>query len=79
MTLDLIVLAATFLAGMLMGYTLTERALAARARQQAAVQRSLDNQWQKLENQRQELELERQIIAQRRKRRVFEGGQPLTP
>jgi uncharacterized membrane-anchored protein YhcB (DUF1043 family) len=74
MTLDLIVLAAIFLAGMLMGYTLTERALAARARWQAAVQRSLDNQWQELDNQWQELEFERQTIAQSRKRRIFEGG-----
>jgi len=61
MTLDLIVLAAIFLAGMLLGYTLTERALASRAKQQAAVQRSLDDQWQ-------ELEFARQMIAQPRKR-----------
>lgn len=61
MTLDVIVLAATFLIslGVLIGYTLSERALEARTRRQAAVQRMLNSQWQ-------EIEAARQTIAQRR-------------
>ncbi|MGH3897954.1 MAG: hypothetical protein ACRDTA_06790 [Pseudonocardiaceae bacterium] len=62
MTLDVIVLAATFLIslGVLIGYTLSERALEARTRRQAAVQRLLNSQWQ-------EIEAARQTIAQQQK------------
>lgn len=61
-TISLIVLTATFLVslGVLIGYTLSERALEARTRRQAAVQRSLNSQWQELEG-------ARQTFAQRRK------------
>jgi hypothetical protein len=47
----LIVLAATLLVifGVLIGCTLSERLLAARDRRQAAVQRSLNEQWRELE------------------------------
>ncbi len=53
-TISLIVLAVTFLVslGVLIGYTLSERALEARTRRQAAVQRSLNSQWQELEGAR---------------------------
>lgn len=62
MTLDVIVLAATFLIslGVLIGYTLSERALEARTRRQAAVQRLLNSRWQ-------EIEAARQTIAQQQK------------
>jgi hypothetical protein len=49
MTLVLTVLAITFLVGVLIGCSLTERALDARTRRQAAMQRALNSQWQELE------------------------------
>jgi cell division protein FtsL len=50
-TLPLIVLVAVILVsfGVLIGCTLSERMLDARERRQAAVQRSLNEQWQALE------------------------------
>jgi uncharacterized membrane-anchored protein YhcB (DUF1043 family) len=59
-TVALIVLAATLLVGVLIGCTLSERLLDARERQQAAVQRSLNEQWK-------ELEVARHMIAQQRR------------
>lgn len=49
-TFSLIVLTVVFLVslGALIGYTLSERALDARTRRQAAAQRSLNSQWQEL-------------------------------
>ena len=60
-TFVLIVLAATLLVsfGVLIGCTLSERLLDARTRRQAAVQRSLNEQWQALG-------VARAAIAQRR-------------
>lgn len=60
--LALIVLAATLLVifGVLIGCIFSERMLAARDRRQAAVQRSLNEQWK-------ELEAARQTIAQQRR------------
>jgi len=71
MTFSIIVLAAVLLllVGVLIGYTLTEQALEARTRRQAAMQRSLNRQWQELENQWHELEVARQSIPQQRKKR----------
>lgn len=50
--LNIIVLAATLLVGVLLGSTLAERLLTVRARQQAAMQRRLNSQWQELQRQR---------------------------
>jgi uncharacterized membrane-anchored protein YhcB (DUF1043 family) len=67
-TLASIVLAAILLVcfGMLIGCTFSNLLLAVRDRQQAAVQRSLNEQWQ-------ELEAARQEIAQQRR------GEPRKP
>ena len=67
-TLTLTVLVAAILVsfGVLIGCTFSDRLLAARDRRQAAVQRSLNEQWQELEAARQE------IIQQRR-------GEPRKP
>jgi hypothetical protein len=48
MTLVLAVLAVTFLVGVLIGCSLTERVLEARTRRQAVVQRTLNSQWLEL-------------------------------
>jgi hypothetical protein len=48
MTLILAVLAVTFLVGVLIGGSLTERVLEARTRRQAVVQRAINSQWLKL-------------------------------
>jgi uncharacterized membrane-anchored protein YhcB (DUF1043 family) len=53
MTFILTVLAVTFLVGVLIGSALTERALESRTRRQAAMQRTLNSQWQELEAARQ--------------------------
>jgi cell division protein FtsL len=68
-TFVLLILAATLLVsfGVLIGCTFSERLLDARARRQAAVQRSLNEQWQ-------ELEVARKIIAQQR---IGEPRKPL--
>ncbi len=58
MTINLIILAATLLVGVLIGCTLSERALKARSTRQAAVQRTLNNQWQKLAAEWHELTLQ---------------------
>ena len=60
MTFNLIFLTATLAVGMLIGGTFSERLLEARTTRQAAVQRSLNSQWQELESQWQELETTRQ-------------------
>jgi uncharacterized membrane-anchored protein YhcB (DUF1043 family) len=73
MTVYLIVLVATLLVGVLAGSTLSERLLEARTRRQAAVQRSLNSQWQELASQWRELEAARKEIA---RRRVGEPRQP---
>jgi uncharacterized membrane-anchored protein YhcB (DUF1043 family) len=54
---SLIFLAAgfVFVMGMLLGHTITERALRARAKRQAALQRSLNSQQQELVRQRHKL------------------------
>lgn len=49
MTVILVVLAVAFLMGVLIGSSLTERALESRTRRQAAVQRALNSQLQELE------------------------------
>jgi uncharacterized membrane-anchored protein YhcB (DUF1043 family) len=49
MTFILAVLAVAFLVGVLIGSTLTERALESRTRRQAAMQRALNSQLQELE------------------------------
>jgi uncharacterized membrane-anchored protein YhcB (DUF1043 family) len=69
MTFSMIVLEVVLLLlmGVLIGGTLTEQALQARARRQAAMQRSLNRQWQELESQWRELEVARQKIPQQRK------------
>jgi uncharacterized membrane-anchored protein YhcB (DUF1043 family) len=69
MTFGMIVLmvALLFLVGVLIGYTFTEQALQARTRRQAAMQLSLNRQWQELESQWHELEVARQTIPQQRK------------
>jgi uncharacterized membrane-anchored protein YhcB (DUF1043 family) len=66
-TFGLIVLAATLLVsfGVLIGYTINELLLRARTRRQAAVQRSLNEQWQEINEQWQELEAATQTISQR--------------
>lgn len=66
-TFGLIVLAATLLVsfGMLIGCTISELLLHARTRQQVAVQRSLNEQWQEINEQWQEIEAATQTIAQR--------------
>jgi uncharacterized membrane-anchored protein YhcB (DUF1043 family) len=53
MTFILVVLAVAFLVGVLIGSTLTERALESRTRRQAAIQRALNSQFQELEAARQ--------------------------
>ena len=53
MIVILSVLIVTFLVGILIGSSLTERALESRTRRQAAVQRVLNSQWQELEAVRQ--------------------------
>lgn len=60
-TLASIVLAAVLLVifGVLIGCTFSDRLLAARDRQQAAAQRSLNEQWQELEAARQEITQQR--------------------
>jgi uncharacterized membrane-anchored protein YhcB (DUF1043 family) len=63
MTFILTVLAITFLMGVLIGSTLTERALESRTRRQAAMQRALNSQ-------RQELEAARQAIAVTQQQRI---------
>lgn len=63
MTFILTVLAVAFLMGVLIGSTLTERALESRTRRQAAMQRALNNQ-------RQELEAARQAIAVKRRQKI---------
>jgi hypothetical protein len=57
MTLGLMVLAAFILVlcGVLIGCRLSEKYLAARARRQAEMQRSLNSQWQALQDARREL------------------------
>jgi uncharacterized membrane-anchored protein YhcB (DUF1043 family) len=69
MTLGMIVLAATLLLcmGVLIGYTLTEQALEARTRRQAAMQHSLNEQWEELESQWRELEIAHQTIPEQGK------------
>ena len=47
------VLIVTFLVGVLIGSSLTERALESRTRRQAAMQRVLNSQWQELDAARQ--------------------------
>jgi uncharacterized membrane-anchored protein YhcB (DUF1043 family) len=47
------VLVVTFLVGVLVGSSITERALESRTRRQAAMQRVLNSQWQELEAARQ--------------------------
>ena len=59
MTVTLAILAVTFLVGVLIGSTLTERALEARTRRQAAMQHALNSQ-------RQELEAAQHAIARQR-------------
>lgn len=49
MTFILAVLAVTFLMGVLIGSSLTERVLESRTRRQAAMQRALNSQLQELE------------------------------
>jgi hypothetical protein len=68
-TFILIVLVATFLVlfGMLLGSTLTESLLGARTRRQAAVQRSLNEQFHALE-------IARKTIAQQR---IGESSKPV--
>jgi uncharacterized membrane-anchored protein YhcB (DUF1043 family) len=56
MALELIILAATLLIGVLLGATLSERLLEARTRRQAAAQRFLNSQYQDLARQWRELE-----------------------
>lgn len=75
LSFGLVALAATLLVGVLLGHTFTERALQARTRRQAAVQRLLNSQWQELasqrhelNSQRQELEIAQQAVAHRRRR-----------
>jgi uncharacterized membrane-anchored protein YhcB (DUF1043 family) len=63
MTFILTVLAVIFLVGVLIGSTLTERALESRTRRQAVMQRALNSQ-------RQELEVARQEIAVKRQQRI---------
>jgi uncharacterized membrane-anchored protein YhcB (DUF1043 family) len=72
MTFSLIILAATLLVGVLIGCTLSERALEARTRRQAAVQRSLNSQWQELASQWREVEAAQQEIAQRRENQAWQ-------
>ncbi|MFZ0120740.1 MAG: hypothetical protein WAN20_06175 [Pseudonocardiaceae bacterium] len=66
-TFGLIVLAAILLVifGVLIGCTISELLLRARARRQAAVQRALNEQWQEINEQWQEIEAATQTIAQR--------------
>ncbi len=75
-TFSLIVLAATFFVslGMLIGYALSERALEARTRRQAAVQRSLNSQWQELEGARQTFAHDEKV--NRRSRSSVDAGGP---
>jgi hypothetical protein len=66
MTVGIIVLTIALLlsVGMLIGCTLTTQALQARTKRQAAMQHSLNSQWQELESQWQELEISWQTIHQ---------------
>jgi uncharacterized membrane-anchored protein YhcB (DUF1043 family) len=65
----MIVLTVTLLlfVGVLIGHTLTERALQARTRRQAAMQCSLNEQWQELESQWRELKIAHQTIREQGK------------
>jgi len=64
MTVSMILLTMALLlfVGMLIGYTLTTQAFQARTKRQAAMQHSLNSQWQELESQWQELESRRQML-----------------
>jgi uncharacterized membrane-anchored protein YhcB (DUF1043 family) len=66
-TFGLIVLVVTLLVsfGVLIGFTVSELLIGARTRRQAAVQRSLNEQWQEIDAQWKEIEAVRQSIAQR--------------
>ncbi|MGH3769008.1 MAG: hypothetical protein ACRDTX_28315 [Pseudonocardiaceae bacterium] len=67
MTVNLVILAATLLVGVLIGYTFTERLLDARTRRQARAQRSLNSQWQALASEWQALEAAQQETADSRR------------
>ena len=66
MAVSLIILAATLLVGVLIGYTLADRLLEVRTRRQAAAQRSLNSQQQALADEWRELLTAHQEIAERR-------------
>jgi uncharacterized membrane-anchored protein YhcB (DUF1043 family) len=65
LNVSLIILVITFLAGVLIGYTSTERLLEVRTKRQAAAQRSLNSQQHALAIEWQELEAARREIAER--------------
>lgn len=69
MTLGMIFLAVALLlfVGVLIGHTLTEQAIQARTRRQAAMQYSLNKQWQELESQWRELNIAHQTIREQGK------------
>jgi uncharacterized membrane-anchored protein YhcB (DUF1043 family) len=66
LTVYLIILVVTLLAGVLIGYTSTERLLEVRTKRQAAAQRFLNNQQQALAIEWQELEAAQREIAELR-------------
>ena len=66
MAVSLIILAATLLVGVLIGYTLADRLLEVRTRRQAAAQRSLNSQQQALADEWRELLTAHQEIAEQR-------------
>jgi cell division protein FtsL len=70
------VIALLLFVGMLIGHALTTQALQARTKRQAAMQHSLNSQWQELENQWKQLEIVRSTIPQRGKDEL--SSRPLT-